>query len=85
MVIGGGVIAMEFASIFRHVGSQVTVLEALPAILRGHRRFPQVTECTPLPAIWEVIVNGECEPATSSIPTLIRVFDSPLKLWLICS
>lgn len=35
VVIGGGVIAIEFASIFGHVGSQVTVLEALPAILKG--------------------------------------------------
>lgn len=35
VVIGGGVIAMEFASIFGHVGSQVTVLEALPGILQG--------------------------------------------------
>ena len=35
VVIGGGIIAMEFASIFGHVGSQVSVLEALPAILQG--------------------------------------------------
>ena len=27
------------------------------------------TECTPLPAIWEVRVNGECEPVARSIPT----------------
>ena len=32
-VIGGGVIAMEFASIFNALGSQVTVIEMLPDIL----------------------------------------------------
>ncbi|MBI3181537.1 MAG: NAD(P)/FAD-dependent oxidoreductase [Myxococcales bacterium] len=35
LVVGGGVIAMEFASIFGHVGSKVTVLEARPTILAG--------------------------------------------------
>jgi hypothetical protein len=35
--------------------------------------------------IWEVIVNGEREPVSTSIPALITVFDSPLKLSLICS
>ncbi len=34
-VIGGGVIGIEFASMLCDVGSQVTVLEALPAILPG--------------------------------------------------
>ena len=33
LVIGGGVIGMEFASIFSSFGSQVTVVEALPTIL----------------------------------------------------
>jgi pyruvate/2-oxoglutarate dehydrogenase complex dihydrolipoamide dehydrogenase (E3) component len=33
VVIGGGVIALEFASLFGHVGSAVTVLEAGPSIL----------------------------------------------------
>lgn len=33
LVIGGGVIGMEFASIFSSFGSQVTVVEALPSIL----------------------------------------------------
>lgn len=33
LVIGGGVIGMEFASIFSSFGSQVTVVEALPKIL----------------------------------------------------
>lgn len=35
VVIGGGVIAMELASIFGTVGSKVTVLEAKPGILTG--------------------------------------------------
>ncbi len=33
VIIGGGVIGMEFASIFNSFGSKVTVLEALPNIL----------------------------------------------------
>ena len=33
VVIGGGVIGMEFASFFNSVGSQVTVIEMLPKIL----------------------------------------------------
>lgn len=35
VVVVGGVIAMEFASIFAHAGARVAVLEALPAILKG--------------------------------------------------
>jgi len=34
-VIGGGAIGCEFASMFSDVGTQVTVLEALPSILTG--------------------------------------------------
>ena len=34
-VIGGGAIGCEFASMLSDLGSQVTVLEALPAILNG--------------------------------------------------
>jgi dihydrolipoamide dehydrogenase len=34
-VIGGGAIGCEFASMFSDLGSQVTVLEALPALLTG--------------------------------------------------
>ena len=34
-VIGGGAIGCEFASMFSDLGSEVTVLEALPAILNG--------------------------------------------------
>lgn len=33
VIIGGGVIGVEFASIFSRLGTQVTVLEALPRIL----------------------------------------------------
>lgn len=33
IIIGGGVIGMEFAGIFNRFGSKVTVLEALPSIL----------------------------------------------------
>jgi dihydrolipoyl dehydrogenase len=33
LIVGGGVIAMEFASIFGQVGSRVTVVEARPTIL----------------------------------------------------
>lgn len=33
VIIGGGVIGIEFASIFSRLGTQVTVLEALPRIL----------------------------------------------------
>ena len=32
-IIGGGVIGMEFASIFNALGSKVTVIEFLPSIL----------------------------------------------------
>lgn len=35
MVVGGGVIGIEFASMLNDVGSKVTVLEALPGILPG--------------------------------------------------
>lgn len=35
VVIGGGVIGMEFACIFRRFGAEVTVVEALPHILAG--------------------------------------------------
>jgi dihydrolipoamide dehydrogenase len=35
LVIGGGVIGLEFASIFRAFGSQVTVIEYLPALLNS--------------------------------------------------
>lgn len=35
VVMGGGVIGMEFACIFRRFGAQVTVVEALPTILAG--------------------------------------------------
>lgn len=35
VVIGGGVIGMEFASFFNSLGSQVTVVEMLPEILGG--------------------------------------------------
>ena len=34
-VIGGGAIGCEFASMFSDLGSQVTVLEALPTLLTG--------------------------------------------------
>ncbi len=51
----------------------------------GQCRFRQVMECTPLVVLWEVVVNGECEPVTRSIPTSISVSDSPLKLWLMCA
>jgi dihydrolipoamide dehydrogenase len=34
-IIGGGAIGCEFASMFSDLGSQVTVLEALPALLTG--------------------------------------------------
>ncbi len=34
-VVGGGVIGCEFASLFADLGTKVTVLEALPAILSG--------------------------------------------------
>ena len=29
MILGGGIIGCEFASIFRHFGSEVTVIEML--------------------------------------------------------
>ena len=35
LIIGGGVIGMEFASVYRSFGAQVTVLEALPRIIAG--------------------------------------------------
>ncbi len=35
VVIGGGVIGMEFASFFNNLGSKVTVIEMLPEILGG--------------------------------------------------
>lgn len=35
VVIGGGVIGMEFAGIFASFGSKVTVIEAMPSILPG--------------------------------------------------
>ncbi len=35
VVIGGGVVGTEFASMFRDLGSTVTVLEALPGLLPG--------------------------------------------------
>jgi dihydrolipoamide dehydrogenase len=35
VVIGGGAIGCEFASMFSDLGSQVTVLEALPSLLTG--------------------------------------------------
>lgn len=34
-IIGGGVIGIEFASIFNSFGSEVTIIEALPSILKG--------------------------------------------------
>ena len=33
LIIGGGVIGVEFASVFRAFGSQITILEALPRII----------------------------------------------------
>ncbi|MES2504290.1 MAG: dihydrolipoyl dehydrogenase [Myxococcota bacterium] len=33
VIIGGGVIGLEFASVFSRMGSQVTILEALPRVL----------------------------------------------------
>ncbi|GAF24989.1 pyruvate/2-oxoglutarate dehydrogenase complex, dihydrolipoamide dehydrogenase (E3) component, and related enzymes [Moorella thermoacetica Y72] len=35
IIIGGGVIGMEFASIFQSLGTQVTVIEVLPRLLNG--------------------------------------------------
>jgi len=35
LILGGGVIGMEFAGIYRNLGAQVTVLEWLPQILPG--------------------------------------------------
>jgi len=35
VVIGGGVIGMEFASLYNSLGVQVTVVEMLPEILGG--------------------------------------------------
>ncbi len=35
IVLGGGVIGVEFASVFRSFGSQVTVVEALPRLVPG--------------------------------------------------
>ncbi|MDQ3856629.1 MAG: NAD(P)/FAD-dependent oxidoreductase, partial [Chloroflexota bacterium] len=35
VVIGGGHIGLEFASVFAHLGTRVTVLEVLPRVLNG--------------------------------------------------
>lgn len=35
VIVGGGVIGMEFASLFNSLGSQVTVIELMPEILGG--------------------------------------------------
>ncbi len=35
VVLGGGVIGVEFASVFRSFGSEVTVIEALPRLVAG--------------------------------------------------
>lgn len=35
IIIGGGVIGLEFAQIFRRMGSEVTIIEAMPQILPG--------------------------------------------------
>ena len=37
-VIGAGVIGLEMGSVWRRLGSEVTILEALPAFLRRRRR-----------------------------------------------
>ena len=36
VVIGGGYIGIEIGTLYAKLGSKVTVLEALPAILRGN-------------------------------------------------
>lgn len=35
VVVGGGVIGLEFASVYRALGSRVTVLEMMPTVLPG--------------------------------------------------
>ena len=44
LIIGGGVIGCEFAFIFKALGSQVTVVEALPRVDRPSR--PSINDCS---------------------------------------
>lgn len=60
VVIGGGVIAMEFASIFGHVGSQVTVLEATPHVLGGVDRDVRAAIERMAPS-WHVAIHTGAE------------------------
>ena len=39
IIIGGGVIGMEFASVFSSLGCQVTVIEALDRIIANMKEF----------------------------------------------
>ena len=51
------------------------IAQCRTAALGGHRDRCERVRSRPsrtTAALWEVLVNGECEPATSSIPTLIR-------------
>ena len=42
-IVGGGVIGCEMATVFRSYGSEVTILEAMPALFAG-REDPKVTQ-----------------------------------------
>lgn len=60
-VIGGGVIGIEFASLFQRLGTKVTVLEALPRIL-----MPADEECSKL-------LHKELERQGADIKTNVKV------------
>ena len=45
VIIGGGVIGMEFASVYRAFGSEVTVIEALPKIISNMGREGEGLVC----------------------------------------
>jgi len=56
-------------------------LDRSPAGDDRNRDVPDIGASGTTRVLWEVIVNGECEPTAGSIPAPINVSDSPLKCW----
>lgn len=70
VVVGGGPLGLEFAQMYAHIGTKVTVLELMPRILPNHE--PEVSE-----ALRQILVDEGIKIYANSIVT--RVANSGSK------
>ncbi|MDO8603755.1 MAG: dihydrolipoyl dehydrogenase [Candidatus Omnitrophota bacterium] len=78
IIVGGGVIGCEFASIFRSFGSEITIIEAMPQLLPGEdeeisRKIEQVFKKRGI----KVLTNTKIDKIDKGDKALIAVGRSP--------